>query len=348
MCGDIDHFVFHLAHRVNHRRTTHSRRATTKCTNTVLHSIGIAVDNANIVNINTQTIGNKLGKRGLLSLSVGRYTREHSHLARGIYTHSTAFPTTRGHRSRRAHPADLHIRGKSNTEVSSLFAQFCLLLAQSLVIRHLKRLVERSRIVATIISHSGSRFIRESVFANKVFAPHLQRIQIQIVRHHINHAFDEIRSFGTPRTSIGIRRHLIGKSGCEIHLHIFKCVRTAQHQSRQRGNGRREQLIISPHISRNRVFETENRAIVFDREFDIPGLIASVNRVQKVLTATFYPLDGLHEIFRHMPEQGFFGIHIEFATKATAHFGRDNAHMIFGHIEHNGYLRAQKMGNLRG
>ena len=156
------------------------------------------------------------------------------------------------------------------------------------------------------------------------------------MRHHVNHAFDEIRSFGTPRTPIGISRHLIRKSGFEIHLHIFKCVRTTQHQSRERGNGWREQLIISPHICRDRVFETEDRTVVFHRKFDIPGLIASVNRMHKILTPPLNPLHGLPEIFRHMPEQGFFGIHIEFATKATAHFRRDNAHMVLGHTEHNG------------
>ena len=152
---------------------------------------------------------------------------------------------------------------------------------------------------------------------------------------------------GRPAPRYAVGRHFVREGGGEVHLHVLKGVRTAQHQARERGNGRGEQLVIRAHICRDRVFEAEDRAVAVHREFDLPDLVAPVDGVQKVFAPGFDPLDGLIELLCQVSDQGFFRVHIEFASKPAAHFRGDDAHVVFGHVEHDGQLRSQEMGNLR-
>src|SRR3989304_828490 len=67
----------------------------------------------------------------------------------------SSLPSPGGHRRRRPHATDLHIRGKADAEISALFPQLPLLAAPPLIAGKPEGLVERPLIIAAVVNQAG-------------------------------------------------------------------------------------------------------------------------------------------------------------------------------------------------
>src|SRR5262249_12736579 len=117
----------------------------------VLHNRGIAMNDCDVVQVDSQLVGRDLGKRGLLSLPVRRDPGKNGDLAGGLDPHGCAFPAAGRSRCRWSYRANLDIGRNADSDKPALLARLLLILAQLLVPRHLERLVQSGLVVSAVI-----------------------------------------------------------------------------------------------------------------------------------------------------------------------------------------------------
>jgi hypothetical protein len=94
------------------------------------------------------------------------------------------------------------------------------------------------------------------------------------------------------------------------------------------------------------VLGAEKRAVASDRDIDVIDLVASMNRVLKILAARLDPFHGFFQANGEMRGQSFFGVDVQFTSKAPAYFRSDEMHTLLGKIQHGRDLRARQVRNL--
>src|SRR5574338_232454 len=104
--------------------------------------------------------------------------------------------------------------------------------------------------------------------------------------------------------------------------------------------------MIRAEIREDAVTQSEQRAVVFERDFDIADLTATMNRRLNIFATRFDPLHGFPELHRDPAEQCFFRVHVQLRSETAADFWRDHAQLVFGNSEHERDLRAHEMRNL--
>src|SRR5919109_2912567 len=102
--GELSRLFFTLPRRLIDGDSAHCSRPATKSADTLRHSSGIAMDYLDILQRDTQFIGNDLRKGGLLPLAVRRRARQHRDFSIGLHLHLAVLP-----HSLRTHGADLNI-----------------------------------------------------------------------------------------------------------------------------------------------------------------------------------------------------------------------------------------------
>src|SRR6266849_3249970 len=76
-------------------------------------------------------------------------------------------------------------------------------------------------------------------------------------------------------------------------------------------------------------------------------MAAAVDGAKEVFAARFDPLYGFTDLHGDEAHKSFFGIDIEFAAEAAAHFRRNHEHTILGDAEHLGDKSSQQVRDLR-
>ena len=81
-------------------------------------------------------------------------------------------------------------------------------------------------------------------------------------------------------------------------------------------------------VVRELAAHAEQLAVIVERGFEVPILVALLHRGQKVLAAILDPFDGPAQFEACRRDRDLFRIHDEFRTKAAADVGRDHAHLV--------------------
>src|ERR1700730_13417166 len=166
-----------------------------------------------IVYRNAVFLGDYLRKGRLFSLAMRGRARVDHYRATLLDTHTRTLIQTNRRRSLGAKAADLDVGGYTNAHQfaitrctpSSLFS------TQALVIGNLKRLIQCTLVVASVVDGSGSRFVRELIWLNKVEPSYLSRIFPQFTGHQVYGSLSNKCGFRTARTTIRICWSLIGE-----------------------------------------------------------------------------------------------------------------------------------------
>ena len=129
---------------------------------------------------------------------------------------------------------------------------------------------------------------------------------------------------------------------------VLEAVEAGHHQHGERGNGRRQQLVVRAQILNQLQLEAEHGAVALGGELEIIHVAAAVNGAEEILAARFDPLHRLADAHGDEAHQRLFGVDVELGAEAAADFGRDHAQQVLAHAENPRHQRAQQVRDLRG
>ena len=337
----------HLVNRHDDRRAADHHAAAAVGVAPVVGDLGVAVQDDDVFDRHAKPVGRDLGEGRLLPLAVGRDAGNDGDFARHFHPHAAPFPAARRHRRRRPHAADLDVGGDADAEQPPGGTRGGTLLHQLIPVGELLRLDERLLVVAAVVGDAARGRKRKFVRQGKMFEAQLEAIDADLPRDHVHQPLDQVSRLRAAGAAIGVGRHLVRVHAGDVDLHRRDPVAAGQHQAGQRRNGRRQQLTIRSEI-RNRVrLDSENRPVVLHRDLVIPDLVAAVNRRGGVLAARFDPFHRGVQLHRQVGAQRFFTIDVQLRAEAAAHFGRDDAQLVFGDADHCRQQRPEQMRNLR-
>src|SRR5262249_53912095 len=149
--------------------------------------IGVAFDEADVLDWDSQAIGRDLAKRDLVPLSVRMTAGEHGHLAVAVHAHDGALPAAvqaaaPGEIGARPGARLVDERGKPDPHEDSLFPQLRLLAPQLAVVRDLEEAVEQRRRIAGIVDPPAGGGIRELAARDEIAPAQLHRVDAELAR----------------------------------------------------------------------------------------------------------------------------------------------------------------------
>ncbi len=201
--------------------TADRQRARTISAHTKLSTCRVTVDYVNILDRHTKQLCYQLGKRGLMSLTMGMRTGEYLHIAGGIEADLGTFPQTNSspqltHRSRGRNSASLNVGRKP--DAPSFTSRPGLLGAsrETGVISQLYGLVQGGLVVAAVITLHHRCLIGEGVLRYKVSAPDFDWIHAHFGGGHIHQPFQQVSCLRSASTPAGIYRRSIGEHSFDL------------------------------------------------------------------------------------------------------------------------------------
>ena len=186
-----------------------------------LDLVGIAVDDIDLVDIDTKTLRDQLGEGGLVALAMAVRAGQHLDRAGRIDAHFRRFPQAdagaeRADRLRGSDAAGLNIAREADAAQLALLGALALALVEAFVVSHFQRLVERGGVIADIVVHDDRRLVREAL--DVILLAELRRIHAELARCHFHQPFDNEGRLRAPRPAIGIDGRGVGIDA--IHLRI--------------------------------------------------------------------------------------------------------------------------------
>ncbi len=329
------------------RRAADRRAAAAVGVASVRRDVRVAVQHDDVFDRDADAIGDDLRERRLLPLPVRRDAGDHRHLAGDLHAHRSPFPAAGGHCLRRPHRADLDVGRDADARQLARRASGVAILHELIPVRELLRLRQRALIVAAVVGEAARGRERELRRLRKVLQPDLEAIDAELVRDDVHQPLDQVRRLGAPRAAVRVGRHLVRVDADDLHLHRGNPVAPREHEARERGNGRRQQLQVRSEIGDRARADAEDRAVVADRELVLADLIASVDRRGRVVAARLDPLHRTPQPHRQVRDERFLGVHVQLRAEAAAHLGRDDPQFVLGDANHRRQQRPQQMWNLR-
>ena len=159
-----------------------------------------------------------------------------------------------------------------------------LFFAQLFVAGKIEGFGERRFVIAAVVIEARRGVKRKFARGGKVLATDFDRVEVQLARHHVHDALDNVGRFRTTSAAICVGGHLVREDARDIHLNRGNLVSATQHQARQSRNRRRQQLMISAEICDHVVAQSRQRAVVLHTDFDGADLGATVDRGRNVFT----------------------------------------------------------------
>src|SRR5579885_2585814 len=328
---DLLHLFFQPLGRLVDRRATYCRRAAPICATAFGSRIGISMDDHYIFNRNTVLLSNDLSERRLFPLAMRRRTCVYHNGATLLDSHTRALIEADRSRTFRAKAADLDVGREANTHQLAVASSTPagLFRAQVLIVRYLKRFVQRPLVVTCVIDCPGSRLVGELIWFDEVESAHLSRVFPQLARHEVNSALGNIRRFWAACSSICISGNFVGKDDVTTEVNIWNIVSAAGYrESESDHNHISEELRIGAQIGDAVYLQAGDLALFRSCNLDIVNLVAPVDGRRQILAAVFNPFDRLPCLHRSVCGADFFGVNIQLAAKATANFGYNHAHLV--------------------
>src|SRR5579871_85441 len=104
--------------------------------------------------------------------------------------------------------------------------------------------------------------------------------------------------------------------------------------------------MISAEILDQFELDAENRSVLLRGNLIVVDVAAAVNRAHEIFTAPFDPLHRLSDLHGHEAHESLFGMDIQLASEAAAHFRRHDAETVLLNAEHLRNERAHEMWDL--
>ena len=201
-----------------------------------------------VVDIHAQFVRRNLREGGLLTLAVMADSGQHGHFARRFDLHRRTLPSTGGRGRRRPNAANLAVGADADTHQLALLARFGLLGAQLFIIHGGQSFFEWRRVIARVIHQPGSGREWKLLTLDEISNANLGGVHLELVGQNIHHALDAVGGFWPPGAAIRIGGNAIGERADDVGTYVLSSIEARHHEHAQRGNRRRQQLVIRAQI----------------------------------------------------------------------------------------------------
>ena len=182
-------------------------------------------------------------------------------------------------------------------------------------------------------AHLQRRLVGHGVGGNQVSTADIRSIDVELTRDRVQHALHRETSLGVARAPHRGGRDLVGLDRRHAQLVVRQDVGTWN--VRRGVIGDVDPLKgVSPGVADHRPAHAAQLACVVETDFEIPVLIAFLDRSHQVLAPVFDPFDRATEQHAGSGNRHFLRIKNKLAAEAAAHVGRDDANAIFIETEH--------------
>src|SRR5215213_4143872 len=198
----------------------------------------VAVQDLDVIYVDTKDVGCDLGPARHVALSVGRRTRDDLDLTRGEHLDFRHLPAgssgPEGHENLRwGETADLGVGGEPDAELYwvARLATPALFLSQALVVGQLQHPIERHLVVARVVLDAAGSIRRLVEGLVEVSAAHLGRVKPRLGGEGVHDALDGVGGFGPTSSAVGVGGCLVGVDADTLERVSGKGVDARVHES---------------------------------------------------------------------------------------------------------------------
>src|SRR5262249_19667577 len=259
------------------------------------HTLGIALDDVNALDGDTEDTRRNLGEAGGVALTRALRATEHCRIAIGVHDDAGAFVP------RSPEPDRIHAYGGSDAgafrerpkpypEIAPLRAQVRLQPPQLGVAREFQRHVHGCRVVAGIDGEPGRQLVWHGGRRHEIHPPHITGIASELPCEIVDHALDEECRFGMASAAVRTGRHPVRVDTNHFRLDVRDVVR-ARHRNAgvDRGHTGSHPERVRTDVCEEARAKPDDPPVATSRELDILDLIATMRRCEKTLAPTLEP-----------------------------------------------------------
>ena len=160
--------------------------------------------------------------------------------------------------------------------------------------------VERARVFAGVVRRTRRRLVRKRVGRDEVAAAHVDHVEVEHVREHVDRAFQQRGRFGTSGAAVRTRRRRVREHDARVELDLRDPVGARGHEPRDHRDERTADR-IGTDVRDPSDPEPDDRAVAPRPDLHVVGLTAAVGHVQEVLVPRLAPRDRPTESLRQRP-----------------------------------------------
>ena len=302
----------------------------------------------NLRHRHAELIGDQLREGGFMALAMAMRAGQHRHAAGWVHADGANLIKPRAGAKAADNgggrdAAGFQIGGTANTAQLAALGGFRTTRREAGPIRRSQSLFQGRVVIAAVILQRDRRLIGELIGLDEVPPTEFHPVNPGLLRRHIHQAFQQEGRFRPASAAIGIHRHGIGENG----LHFAIDHRRGVHAGQQRGVkiGRytgREGGKIGAHIGLGCNAQAQDLAMRIQRQFRVAHMVAPMGIRHEAFGTIRGPAHRAAQLAGRPGDNGFFGIVINLAAKATADIRRDHAQLRFRQMQH---MRAHQQAN---
>ena len=299
MRGDRSRFRANLLQGSRDRLPAHARRPRAVCVHAEARYRGVAVQHLDVVGRDTESVGDDLRPRGVMTLAVRRCSGAHDDLAIGTAFDLGRVPAARHVAQRpqdlrRREAAHLDVAGEADAELLRVFrvASGLLFLAELFVLGKLERAIERRHIVGGIDVEAHDRRDRLLGRRQEVLAPHHGRIHVDAPCERVDEPFDHERRLGSPGSAVGVGRRGVRHDARELVPIGLGVIWAHVHPASELGDTRRQQLEVRAHVRQLDELHAQDLTVVGPSQRAIVQHPAAMDGRDVVLLSRLDPFHG--------------------------------------------------------
>ena len=315
------------------------------------HLAGVAVDDADVLDLQPELVGGDLGHGGLLALAVAVQADRQADLAVGLDAHLGGV-VAGGDDDALALPLGLavgrllDVEGHADTAVDALLGQLRVLLALLLVAELVQAELERGEVVAALEVELAGGDVRE--LADEVLAPHLGRVHVQLARDLVHDPLGGQAAVRPADAAVRAHRRLVRHHRVDVALVVADVVGAGDVVGRLPAvqRSRHRPARVGAVVGQDPGADAEDASVVAHRGADPVDLLARVHARLQVLAAVADPLDrGLHPP-RQVGDEDVLGVQQRLLAEAAADVGRDHPDVVLGNPQKPRRRRAEQVRRL--
>ena len=210
-------------------------------------------------------------------------------------------------------------------------------LLQRVVADEVERDVEAPRVVARVVDAAVGRLVGHLLGLDVVALAHLDRVEIQLVGHDVDHALREPELLHARVAAVRSRRRLVRAGLREVHAHVAPAVAARRHL---RPDDAAERLVAreGAGVVERLDLEAEHRAVGLHRHLDVEERALVAVRVRRVLVrAPLRPLHGPVELPRQQAEGDEVRVQRDLVAEPAADVLRDDAELVGADAQRRGH-----------
>ena len=240
------------------------------------------------------------------------------------------------------------VEGRADADAEQLAARLGVLalLVDRVVVDELQRLVETARVVAGVVDAAVRRLVGHLVGADVVAFPDLDRIELELVGHDVEHALREPQVLHARVAAVRAARRLVRADLGEVDADVPPAVDAGRDL---RPDDAAERLIPRPGaaVVDHPRLEPEHRAVRLDRHFDVeedPLVPVRVGRV--LIGAPLRPVDRSPELAREQAHGDELDVRADLVAEASADVLGDEAELVHPDLQRRRHHDDREAGEL--